>query len=734
MRVTRRMSAAVIAGLGLLAAAAPAPAADVAIDGARALPDRDTRTGTIRPSADQRADARAIGAQVAWNRFGTPSSLVDPGGTLATGVRGASPQAAARAWLDANRDLFRLGSADGFELASDSALAGGAGRAVTLRQVVGGLEASGGGTLTIGLAREGAGWKVVSAAGTVSPDESLAGKGSLNAQEAVQRAAADAGKQRSLAQIVPLPKDGPDGFKAFKLAGVGDVQRAKPVAFPTVENGFVPAYETIVLDAQDATPAAYRTFVDARDGSILARESLVDHETDAENAAQAALAHETFWGELPPTDGGCGPRHGPYTVNAGQGVRAIDVFANADNAAQDILLRLYRGDTLVAEADTLRTPERIRYAPAGGVPAGDYFVVVCEYDDAQNVPPVEPRTYSGTINFDTTTPPPAYTARWRVFGGMPLHNTLELDPWDNPSTDIREDWCWRASPTPADCDEIVGNLASRAPWDHDVKANVPSYTTIGNNARTAESWSDSLLPSPTQFRPVSRNRDYAYPWTNSWFTSDCNPGTPYGAAFVPGESFDISAAVTNLFVQHNRMHDWSYMLGFTEESWNAQDSNFGITEATRENDPVIGDAQAGARLAPPVVYSEARNNANMITLPEGTSSITNMYMWQPVAGIYYPPCVDGDYDAAVIGHEYGHMIENRMVGKGIRRSGHHAGAMGESGGDLMAIEQLFEGGDQPTDGANPWATGTYVTGNKLRGIRNYAGNFPNAGEFPQPRR
>ena len=54
---------------------------------------------------------------------------------------------------------------------------------------------------------------------------------------------------------------------------------------------------------------------------------------------------------------------------------------------------------------------------------------------------------------------------------------------------------------------------------------------------------------------------------------------------MPGESFDIAAAVTNLFVQHNRMHDWAYCLGFTEENWNAQTSNFGITEAFRENDP-----------------------------------------------------------------------------------------------------------------------------------------------------
>ena len=39
----------------------------------------------------------------------------------------------------------------------------------------------------------------------------------------------------------------------------------------------------------------------------------------------------------------------------------------------------------------------------------------------------------------------------------------------------------------------------------------------------------------------------------------------------------------------------------------------------------------------------------------------------------------------------------------------------------------------PTGDENRWATGTYVTGNKLRGIRNYAPNFPYTGAFPEPR-
>ena len=594
------------------------------------------------------------------------------------------------------------------------------GHAVTLRQTVGGLPASGGGLVTIGLARD-AGWKVVSASGTVHGDTTLAAKPQLAPEQAVQRAAANAGDKRSLAQIVPVGKSGMKGYKGFKLAGVGDVQSAKAVAFPTVGRGFIPAYETIVLDTQGAEPAAYRTFVDARSGEILARESLVDHESD--EAQAAAAGPQPISGQLPPEDGGCDTRKGPFTVAAGAGVRAIDAIANADTPAQDIVLRLFLGETLVDEADTGNTPERIRYAPAGGVPAGDYFVQVCEFRNG--APAVEPRTYSGTVTIDDSVPPPAYTARWQVFPGAPLHNTASADPWSNPSTDTREHWCWKASPTAGDCDEIVGNLASRAPWDHDVKLNASSFTTRGNNARSIEGWANPSGPVAGAFSPVSLGRDYSFPWTNAWSASDCS-GT-----FKRGESFDISAAVTNLFVQHNRMHDWAYLLGFTEENWNGQDSNFGLSEAFRENDPVLGQAQAGATIPNP--YAVARNNANMATLPDGTSSITNMYLWQPLAGAFYAPCVDGDYDAGVIGHEYGHMIENRMIGKGDRRTGHHAGAMGESVGDLMSIEQLNEHGNCADRRCEPLGHRHVRDGQQAARDPELRGQLPGDGRVPDAR-
>ena len=105
----------------------------------------------------------------------------------------------------------------------------------------------------------------------------------------------------------------------------------------------------------------------------------------------------------------------------------------------------------------------------------------------------------------------------------------------------------------------------------------------------------------------------------------------------------------------------------------------------------------------------------MNTRPDGTPSLTNMFLWQPIAGAFYAPCVDGDYDMSVIGHEFGHMIENRMIGKGVRRLGDHAGAMGESFGDLNGMEYLNEYGYVPGR-REPYAVvGAYATGNPLGG-------------------
>ena len=76
------------------------------------------------------------------------------------------------------------------------------------------------------------------------------------------------------------------------------------------------------------------------------------------------------------------------------------------------------------------------------------------------------------------------------------------------------------------------------------------------------------------------------------------------------------------------------------------------------------------------------------------------------------------------------MIENRAIGKGANRGGFQAGAMGEASATCsrsraQRVRPRAHRRREPLG-----ATGTYVTGNKLRGIRDYAANFPYTGAFP----
>jgi extracellular elastinolytic metalloproteinase len=709
---TGTLAIAVIALTGPAAMAAP-------------LEDRDARAGRIAPSVEQKRAAERIATSVRWNDFGTPRSMIRDGGFLARGVAGADAVAAARSWLRANRSLFRLDSVAGLEVTQDSRLIDSAGHVVGFRQRFGGLPAGMDGQVTIGLRSAGGAWDVAYVSSSLAPTADLSGERRLSATDAWARAAADVGRGAPGARIGSPKSDG--RWSVFAVEGFAQAQRAREVALPTPKDGVRRAWETLITDVRAGQATGYTHFIDAETGAVLMR---------LDNAMQSHPPAEAFEGSVPPTDGACS-EEGPWTVASGESVESIAAAVEATLPVNDVVLNLRRDGAVVASQDTLFSPEALVYDPPdAGV--GTYVLEVCDFVDGAGWAP--PNTYSGQIAFngaagsDTATP---YPPMWKVFPAYPRIGN-ETFPWNFPSDDIRELWCWESTegfpPAPVTgpggeaCDREVQNLASRFPWDVDGRTQQPTFTTDGNNASSAEAWFSPLTPGGAQ-RPVSLQREYVYPWQNAWHVNGGNPPGCSQANFTPGGN-DIDAAVTNLFVMHNRMHDWAYFLGFDERRWNAQESNFG-TGGTAENDPLLGDAQAGAVTGGFPSYL-GRDNANMITNPDGVPSITNMYLWQPIAGAFYSPCVDGDYDMMVIGHEYGHMIENRMIGKGQRRSQHHAGAMGESFGDLMAMEQLNENGFVPVGDENPFAIGAYVTGNKDRAIRNYGMNFPRTGAFPTP--
>ena len=293
---------------------------------------------------------------------------------------------------------------------------------------------------------------------------------------------------------------------------------------------------------------------------------------------------------------------------------------------------------------------------------------------------------------------------WTVFPASP--------PVDYSSADTRQLWCWTDA---AGCDRVLDPSSPDLEWD------VNSGTGVVLHDRREQRDGRSQL---VQQRPVQgRDRDGdAASRTATTPTRGRTSGSSSGATRTRRsprpQRNDIDAARANLFAMHNRMHDWSYHLGFTEATFNLQKDNFG--RGGLGNDPEQGNAQAGGVTRRSARASRRATTPTRSRRRTGTPPITNMYLWQPIAGAFYAPCVDGDFDMSVIGHEYTHAITNRMVaGPNTGLSGSHGGAMSESWSDLVAMEYLNEYGFVPVAGENRFAVGQYVTGDPDAGIRNY---------------
>ena len=709
-------------------------------------PDRDFRAGSVGPTAAQRSAASGLDADARWNSFGTPQSLINRDGFLARNVAGSDAEAAARSFLAENAAVFGLpadylGDPDRLALVNDTPMGDSNGHAVFFSQKFGGLQAILDGSVTVGLTGdEGEGWDVAYVSSSLSQDTGVSGDASspnLTGEEAWLTAARAVGEDITPADVQTTGADGAkdgeglqDDFTGLQVDGLDAEQRVRLTALPTPEGGVRPAYEAILVETGRETES-FTSFVDANSGKVLYRANNVQQLADetgleyAQVEAPAPPASQSFEGTF--TAAACG-EEGPFTV--AEGTRQISTTADATNPANDIVLQLVFGGRVVSEADTGTTPESLLYEPSGGVPAGDYTVRVCNFEGS---PVLEPNSYTGFFFTNEAVAPPEgpvpYPPEWDQFNANP---PIGQSVASYPSTDTREVICWNTliygDAAPAGCAVDIANQASRSPWDVNTKAagNPPTFTTVGNNARAAESWYGPFAPGPTGFRPTSAEREYNYPWTNAWYesTNPSDPGqgcSPTELA-TPGVGNDISAATSALFATHNRIHDFSYNLGFTEQAYNLQDNNFGLTPPDRENDPEIGDVQAGAVNGGAPGYV-GRDNANQLTLNDGIAPITNMYLWQPIPAAFYAPCVDGDYDVSVIAHEYGHAIQNRMVaGPDAGLSGAQARSMGESWSDLTAIEYLYEYGYEPGGGANRYAVGPYVTGDKQAGIRNYGMN------------
>ena len=645
--------------------------------------DLDTR-GTARPTDLQRQAVDTLGRVTArWNQLGTPASILPADGSL--GAAPGAPADGARAWLRDHAALFGMDGADvdDLELVSSQALARSQARAVLFRQDFGGVAPALGGLVTVGVA-DG---QVAYVSSSLARTTGVMPAAVLTPLEGWLKAAANLSVGVPAAQVPAITKTVSGGWTRLTVPGFAQEQQVRLRALPMADGSVRPVLEANVVDVTGGASLAFTSLVDAVTGTVLVRHNKVDN----------FAYNDVFQGTVPP--GGCGPKH-PFelTDDLTRSITAVATGAPVD----DFVVKIFQGDAVLTSGDTATNPEVATYS-SSSIPAGTYAAQVCAFDAASIVV----GAYTLAVSTSDTAAPGTGdltgNPKWRYFTANPT-----LDSADEvPSNSVVG--CWRL--VDADCTTPPGelrNIAAFGPWD--TIGAAPTLTTVGNNANTHEAWASPLTPGGAAQAPVSPTREYTTEFTDAWNNSRCDV-----AELVPGGN-DIDASVGNLFVAHNRMHDYSYYLGFTEENYNLQLDNG--SRGGVGGDQEVGNAQAGAVTGGSPTF-QGRDNANQIALQDGVPGITNQYLFEPIAGAFYAPCTDGGLDMGIVGHEYTHAISNRMVGgpdEGL--TSEQGGAMGESWGDLVAGEYQFSHGY--SNGGNVWAVGAYATGNTETAIRDYS--------------
>jgi extracellular elastinolytic metalloproteinase len=249
---------------------------------------------------------------------------------------------------------------------------------------------------------------------------------------------------------------------------------------------------------------------------------------------------------------------------------------------------------------------------------------------------------------------------------------------------------------------VPDTLASPAGWHALQSASDPLYTlraradewrntttTAGNNVLAQENWAggSAFLDNHRPDGGAALVFDFPY-------EPRAAPATDARAA---AKEY-IDAAVTQLFVTSNLVHDLFYRYGFDERAGNFQQHNFG--RGGRGGDAVVAHAQDGAGL----------NNADFMTPPDGQSGRCRMYLFNTA-----DPYRDGDLEAGVLIHELAHGLSNRLTGGPADASclgWGESGGMGEGWGDFIATTV------RATKGDHDYTLGEWVS-NRPGGIRNY---------------
>ncbi len=227
-------------------------------------------------------------------------------------------------------------------------------------------------------------------------------------------------------------------------------------------------------------------------------------------------------------------------------------------------------------------------------------------------------------------------------------------------------------------------------------------------------WHDTDGVAGAEFTDTRGNNVFAQEDADANNTGGVRPDG--GAGLVFDFPFDdtmapatyTAAATTNLFYANNIIHDVLYQYGFDEASGNFQFNNYG--NGGIGGDAVQADSQDGSGV----------NNANFATPPDGFAPRMQQFIFTLTN-----PDRDSSVENAIIYHEYGHGVSNRLTGGGANSGALNclqSRGMGEGWSDYFSLIMTQQVGDAANDARG---VGNYVLGQGQNGggIRSFPYSF-----------
>jgi extracellular elastinolytic metalloproteinase len=294
----------------------------------------------------------------------------------------------------------------------------------------------------------------------------------------------------------------------------------------------------------------------------------------------------------------------------------------------------------------------------------------------------------------------------RLVWNFQIHTLDEEHSWDY-TVDANTGQVWTRFDWIAGDQYRVYRLPAESPNHTSPLPPSDGRVLVVNPANTTASpfgWHDTNGVAGAEFTTTQGNNVQAYTDVDANNSPDANSSPSGGAALTFDFPLNLAqapstyrpAAVTNLFYLNNFIHDVQYQYGYDEAGGNFQVNNYGRGGAG--NDSVRAEAQDGAGV----------NNANFGTPPDGQRPRMQMFVWTSPN-----PDRDGDLDAGIVFHEYGHGISNRLVGGPANVNClTNRQQPGEGLSDWWALAHTAEVGDS---GADPRGMGTYSLGQPTSG-------------------